>query len=200
MADTTRLELIDGTSAKFWQVTVEGTTVTTNWGKIGTDGQTKVAEEATEDAARASAAKQIEAKTKKGYAAVDEPTTVPPKTDPKAAAPKAEKKAPATKAPEKKAPEKKAPETSAGNEPVESAGDGDTVRLEYHDDKSSKFWQVTVEGSTVTTNWGKVGTKGQTKVAEEESPEAARLSAATQRAAKEKKGYAIADPSDQEDD
>lgn len=69
MAETTRLELIDDTSAKFWQVTVDGAEVTTRWGRIGTDGRTKVTTEASEDAARASAAQQIAAKRKKGYAA-----------------------------------------------------------------------------------------------------------------------------------
>ncbi|GAB3622733.1 hypothetical protein GCM10027418_08150 [Mariniluteicoccus endophyticus] len=77
MADTTRLELVDGTRAKFWEITVEGATVTTRWGRIGTDGQTKVAHEATADAARTSAIKQIAAKTKKGYAQVDGAAAAP---------------------------------------------------------------------------------------------------------------------------
>jgi DNA ligase 1 len=34
--------------------------------------------------------------------------------------------------------------------------------FEYQDDKSSKFWEITVEGTTLKTRYGKMGTTGQT--------------------------------------
>ncbi|MCF6348387.1 MAG: WGR domain-containing protein [Flavobacteriaceae bacterium] len=34
--------------------------------------------------------------------------------------------------------------------------------LEFNDEKSSKFWQIEVEGNTHTVKYGKIGTKGQT--------------------------------------
>lgn len=33
-----RYEFREGKSAKFWAVSVDGVTVTANWGRIGTDG------------------------------------------------------------------------------------------------------------------------------------------------------------------
>ncbi len=41
MADTRRLEMIGGTSAKFYEVTVEGDTVRAEWGRIGKTPCTK---------------------------------------------------------------------------------------------------------------------------------------------------------------
>jgi len=39
-------------------------------------------------------------------------------------------------------------------------------KFEYSDSKSHKFWNIKHKGSTVTTNYGRIGTKGQTKVKE----------------------------------
>ncbi|MEM6926524.1 MAG: WGR domain-containing protein, partial [Myxococcota bacterium] len=63
-----RYELSDGKSHKFWEITREGTEVTTRWGRIGTGGQTKTKSLATESAAEAEVAKLTASKTKKGYA------------------------------------------------------------------------------------------------------------------------------------
>jgi len=35
--------------------------------------------------------------------------------------------------------------------------------LEYHDDKSAKFWKVTVADTLMTTRWGAIGSTGQSK-------------------------------------
>ena len=35
--------------------------------------------------------------------------------------------------------------------------------LEYKDNKSDKFWEVSVEGSVMTTRWGKIDSSGQSK-------------------------------------
>ena len=61
--------------------------------------------------------------------------------------------------------------------------------LEFNDGKSAKFWQVTVDGDTVTTQWGKIGTTGQSKTKSYDSPEAAEKDALKQKNAKLKKGY-----------
>jgi predicted DNA-binding WGR domain protein len=34
--------------------------------------------------------------------------------------------------------------------------------FEYQDEKSSKFWEITIEGTTLKTRYGKIGTTGQT--------------------------------------
>jgi predicted DNA-binding WGR domain protein len=38
-----------------------------------------------------------------------------------------------------------------------------TRTFDYQDDKSSKFWEVTQTGNTVTVRYGKTGTTGQTQ-------------------------------------
>ena len=60
-------EFVDGSSNKFWEVWMDGTDVTTNWGKIGTAGQTKT--KAFADAAKAQKEydKLVAEKTGKGY-------------------------------------------------------------------------------------------------------------------------------------
>ncbi len=47
-----RFELSDGTSNKFWEVDVEGDTLTTRWGRLGTAGQTKSRRFASDDKAK----------------------------------------------------------------------------------------------------------------------------------------------------
>jgi predicted DNA-binding WGR domain protein len=54
-------------SAKFWEVSVEGSAVTVRFGRIGTDGQTKVKDLGSADAANKEADKLIAEKTRKGY-------------------------------------------------------------------------------------------------------------------------------------
>ena len=60
----------DGVASKFWEVTVDGSTVTVRFGKIGTNGQTSVKELESAAEADAQAAKVIGEKTKKGYTEV----------------------------------------------------------------------------------------------------------------------------------
>jgi len=61
-------EFIEGTSAKFWEIRVEGSTFFTRYGKIGTDGQVTQKDYDSEAKAQAEAAKLVAEKTKKGYA------------------------------------------------------------------------------------------------------------------------------------
>ncbi|MBS1151819.1 MAG: hypothetical protein H6Q89_3517 [Myxococcaceae bacterium] len=66
-APVTRLEFKDGTSAKFWEISLDGKTVTTRWGRIGSTGQSKVEKLANPSGAQTSRDKQLEEKLKKGY-------------------------------------------------------------------------------------------------------------------------------------
>ncbi len=61
--------------------------------------------------------------------------------------------------------------------------------FEFKDAHSSKFWELSVAGSTVTARYGKIGTNGQTSVKELDSPEQAQEHARKQAAGKLKKGY-----------
>jgi DNA ligase-1 len=61
-------ELVDGKSSKFWEISVDGEDVTVRYGRIGSDGATKVKTLSDADAAAAHAEKLIGEKTRKGYA------------------------------------------------------------------------------------------------------------------------------------
>ena len=61
-------EFVEGSSAKFWEIRVEGNTFFTRYGKIGTDGQVTQKDYDSEAKAQAEAAKLVAEKTKKGYA------------------------------------------------------------------------------------------------------------------------------------
>ena len=62
-----RLELVEGKSAKFWQVHRKDKTVTVTFGKIGTPGTVTKKKYDSDYAARVDAKKQLEAKKQKGY-------------------------------------------------------------------------------------------------------------------------------------
>ncbi len=65
-----RFEFIEGSSSKFWEITVDGTKIETRWGRIGTEGQTKSATSGSPALATAAAQKQIGEKLAKGTALV----------------------------------------------------------------------------------------------------------------------------------
>ncbi len=83
-----RFECVEGSASKFWEIHVDGTAVTTNWGKLGTRGQEKVAGHPSDEAAAKDAEKQVRAKVAKGYVelppeapsidAVEAPSVAPP--------------------------------------------------------------------------------------------------------------------------
>jgi predicted DNA-binding WGR domain protein len=64
---TRRFEFVGGTSAKFLEVTLAGTSVTVRYGRIGTDGQMQAKTFPSPEAARQHAEKLVSQKTRKGY-------------------------------------------------------------------------------------------------------------------------------------
>ena len=62
-----RFELSEGTSNKFWEIAVEGSSTTVRFGRLGTDGQVQTKDHGAPDKARAAAEKLVAEKTKKGY-------------------------------------------------------------------------------------------------------------------------------------
>lgn len=112
-----RYELVEGKSSKFWEVGVDGSTLTVRYGRIGTDGQTKEKEFDTEAAATKERDKLVKEKTGKGYSLSDEAAApakpkraVAPAPVAKVAEPVAEEPAAAETAPE--------PVVEAAPEPV----------------------------------------------------------------------------------
>ncbi len=81
-----RFEFVEGTSAKFWQVALDGASFTVTWGKIGAAGQTQTKAFASAEKARAEHDKLVAEKTKKGYVEVGAPAAAPPAAAPPAAA------------------------------------------------------------------------------------------------------------------
>ena len=63
------------------------------------------------------------------------------------------------------------------------------IYLEYRDEKSSKFWEVTVTDPTMTTRWGKLGSDGQSKEKAYESKDEAIKEAEKLASQKVRKGY-----------
>ncbi|MBZ4415813.1 WGR domain-containing protein [Myxococcus sp. RHSTA-1-4] len=62
-----RYEFKEGSSSKFWEITLSGTTFTTRWGRIGTDGQEKTQTFDSPDKAKKEYEKLVREKEKKGY-------------------------------------------------------------------------------------------------------------------------------------
>jgi len=60
-------EFVEGTSNKFWEVSQSGNTMTTRWGRIGSNGQSKTKTFADEQSAANAMAKLIQEKTEEGY-------------------------------------------------------------------------------------------------------------------------------------
>jgi predicted DNA-binding WGR domain protein len=63
-------EFLDGKSAKFWEIELQGASHTVRYGKLGTKGQSSTKSFATADKAKQDADKQIASKVKKGYVEV----------------------------------------------------------------------------------------------------------------------------------
>jgi predicted DNA-binding WGR domain protein len=93
-----RFEFSEGTSNKFWQITLDGAAFVVQWGKIGTAGQTQTKSFASEHAAKAELDKLVAEKKKKGYVEVEvaADTVAPTAATAPAAKPRAPKAAPAT--------------------------------------------------------------------------------------------------------
>ena len=62
-----RFELVEGTSSKFWEIALDGTSFTVRFGRIGTQGQSQEKSWPTADKAKSEHDKLVAEKTKKGY-------------------------------------------------------------------------------------------------------------------------------------
>jgi predicted DNA-binding WGR domain protein len=73
-----RYELVEGTSSKFWEITLDGASFTASWGRIGTRGQSKRQDFVDEPAALVAYEKLVAEKVKKGYQPADGASTPAP--------------------------------------------------------------------------------------------------------------------------
>ncbi len=175
-----RYEFSDGSSNKFWEITLQGNGFVASWGKIGTAGQSKPQTFESAEKAKKEYEKLIAEKTKKGYQLVSSGSP-PASAKPSAPAAAAKKPAPA--------PTPKNDDDDGDEDSEAPAARGKGRRFEFVEDGSSKFWEIELEGETFTARWGKIGTSGQSKTQEFDSPKEARAAAEKLINEKLKKGY-----------
>lgn len=106
--------LVEGTSDKFWNIDVVGSSVTVHYGRTGTNGQTKTTQYDTAEKAASESAKLIASKVKKGYVEGSGGGSITP-------APAAVKGAPAVKAPAPASPAPAAQPPARAPEPEPEA-------------------------------------------------------------------------------
>lgn len=95
-----RFEFVEGTSSKFWEIALDGSSFVVRWGRIGTAGQEQTKSFPTPEKARSEHDKLVAEKTKKGYVEVGEPPAAAgeePATDAPAPAAPAPRAAPRPK-------------------------------------------------------------------------------------------------------
>ena len=165
-----RYEFSEGSSNKFWDVKLEGCSVITTYGRIGTDGQSTMKEYDSEEQAQKEYDKLIASKVKKGYALAGGASAPAP--------------APAKKA----APKAAAPKPT----PAPAATSTGAQRYEFSEGSSNKFWEIRLEGCSVITTYGRIGTDGTSTVKEYGSPAEAKKEHDKLVASKTKKGYQLA--------
>jgi uncharacterized protein (TIGR02996 family) len=185
-----RYEFSEGTSNKFWDIELNGSSFTTTYGKIGSSGSTTLKEFKSDAEAKKEYDKLVAEKTKKGYALVGggKPAAAPAKAAAKPA------KKPAERAEEDdddsgddddddEAPKAKGKPAAAGG------GLAGERYFEFIEGTSSKFWAISMEGSEVSTRYGKIGTPGQKTLKEFDGKAAAFKEFDKLVAEKTKKGY-----------
>jgi predicted DNA-binding WGR domain protein len=180
-----RYEFSEGSSNKFWQIDLEGTSFTTTYGRLGTDGQSSLKEYDSEEKAKKEYDKLVAEKVKKGYTLVG------------GAAPAAAK--PAAKAKpvfddegdddEDAKPAKAKPAAKPAATVASNGGTSGARYFEFVEGTSSKFWEIALEGTSFTTRYGKIGTDGQQSLKEYDSAVKAQAEYNKLVAEKTKKGY-----------
>jgi uncharacterized protein (TIGR02996 family) len=141
-----RYEFSEGSSNKFWDITLAGKSFTTTYGKIGANGQTTIKTFKSDAQAKSEYEKLIAEKVKKGYAPAD-----------------------------------------GGNGAAASPKNG-----KCYFEQGDKFWEVFVDGNSVKTRFGKVGSQGQMRLKDFKSKSEAETDLEGQVAKKVKEGFAEA--------
>ncbi len=177
-----RLEYGKGAAAKFWEVARQGCTVTIRFGALGGARQSKVETFASEAEARAAVEEMIGEKFDDGFTELVGPTGAAPPAPP----PDEEKPG----KPNPPAAKKKAPVPAPAPAPMAIAASAGGKRyFEFVEGTSSKFWEVWVDGATMFTRYGRIGSAGS--VTKKDCPDeaAARKGADKLIAEKTGKGY-----------
>ncbi|HEY1097806.1 MAG TPA: WGR domain-containing protein, partial [Myxococcota bacterium] len=187
MSNKRMFEFVEGSASKFWEIWRDGSEVRTRYGKIGTAGQTTVKDEGTDAAGQKLYDKLVREKTGKGYvektAGGAAPAPVPAAPAPAPVA----KPAPAKAAPKKAAVVEDDDEDGDADDDVDDGGSEGEARYEV----DGKFWAISLDGSSHTVRFGKIGTAGTSKTKDFDDDAAAKKD--HDKLVKEKtgKGYAL---------
>jgi uncharacterized protein (TIGR02996 family) len=203
-----RYEYSEGSSSKFWEINLSGKSFTTTYGKLGAKGQTTLKTFKSEAEAKQEYEKLVAEKVKKGYALAGKAAKSPAKAagkggaaagkGAKAPAKAAGKSAAAPKAPGKQTgkqtgkPEREPGDVPAGEpagKATSASGKPGSRYFELVEGSSAKFWEILVEGTGVSTRYGKIGTAGQETVKAHDSKSDAFKEYDKLVAEKTKKGY-----------
>ena len=152
-----RYEFSEGSSNKFWEINLSGKAYTTTYGKIGSNGQTTIKTYGSDAEAKKEYDKIVAEKTKKGYVLVGGKGVA------KAAAP-ADDDDDDAPAPKKSA--KKSAKASPAPKTAKAPKPGSPRHFEFSEGSSNKFWEISVDGTTVRTRYGKIGASGQLTIKE----------------------------------
>jgi uncharacterized protein (TIGR02996 family) len=168
-------EFKDGKSNKFWNIALKGKSFTVTFGKIGTSGQTQEKKFPSAAAAQAAHDKLVAERLGKGY--VEKPGLMD-----------ALRQTLGSLGPNARLedilPHIKVEFGTATPAPV-AAG----RKFEFKDGKSSKFWNIHLQGKSFTVTFGKIGSAGQSQVKKFRTEAAARVACDRLVAEKLRKGY-----------
>jgi predicted DNA-binding WGR domain protein len=171
-----RYEFKEGSSNKFWEISLDGASFSTKYGKVGTAGQETIKEWDDEDKAKKEYDKLVAEKTKKGYKLVSGGGSA-------AAAPAKAAKKPVFDD-EGDDDEEEAPKAKPA-----AKSNGGMRHFEFVEGSSKKFWEILLDGSSFTTKYGRIGADGQETIKEFDSADKAKKEYEKLVAEKTKKGY-----------
>ena len=174
-----RYEFKEGSSNKFWEITLDGSSFITKYGRIGSDGQETVKEWDDEDKAKTEYDKIIAKKVKEGYKLVGGGGGGGGGAAKKAAVFEDE----GDDDEEEEKPKPKAKAASGGG------ASGGHRHFEFVEGSSKKFWEIWMDGNSFCTKYGRIGTDGQETVKEFDSLDKAKKEYEKIVAEKVKKGY-----------
>jgi len=170
-----RYEFKEGSSNKFWEITLDGSSFTTKYGRIGSDGQETIKEWDDDDKAKTEYDKIVAKKVKEGYKLVGG-----------GGGGGASKKAAVFEDEgdddEEEKPKAKAKASGGG-------GNGGHRHFEFVEGSSKKFWEIWMDGNSFCTKYGRIGTDGQETVKEFDTLDKAKKEYEKIVAEKVKKGY-----------
>jgi predicted DNA-binding WGR domain protein len=191
------LECQEGSSFKFYELEINGSNVTTTYGRIGTSGSQATKDYGTVDAARKFYDQTLKEKLRKGYD-YSKKTEVPSLRPPAAAPVRAIKAHLASDTSPLKPSTKQS--SSSSSRSSSSSGQMESSYLVCKEGNHNKFYEIILNraDNSVYTRYGKIGTSGMESKKEHSSYEEAKKFYDKTYQEKIKKGYHPSNTADEE--